>query len=233
VRVGIHQPNYFPYQGYFYKMMHCDTFVFMDDVQFPQGRSFCYRNRIRTSNGTMWISVPTRREKKVVRISEVLIDNNQNWSEKHLRTFYHAYSRSPYFKAVFPLLEEALSASWEYLVQLNIHLIRVVCRYMGIEKSCKFIRMKDVDAKGKSTDLLIDICRRVGADTYVSGVTGKKYLEERKFEAAGLRLAYCVFNQPKYAQLWSGEFVPNLSILDLLFNCGPESKKTLLNTGSS
>jgi hypothetical protein len=180
----------------------------------------------------MWISVPTRREKKVVRILEVLIDNNQNWSEKHLRTLYHAYSKAPHFKNIFPLFEEALSEPWEYLAQLNIHLIRVVCRYMGIENSCKFIRMKDIDAKGKSTELLIDICRRVGADTYVSGVTGRKYLKDEKFEKAGLRLAYCVFEQPKYAQLWSSEFMPNLSILDLLFNCGPESKKILLGSGS-
>lgn len=232
-RVGIHQPNYFPYQGYFYKIMHCDIFVFMDDVQFPQGRSFCYRNKVKTANGTIWVSVPTRQKKRGARISEVRIDNDQNWSEKHLQTLYHAYSRASYFGNIFPLLEKALCKSWKYLADLNIHLIQVICRYMGIDKSCKFVRMRNMDVEGKRSDLLIDICKKCEGDAYVSGVTGKEYLEDGKFDTAGLNLEYCAFKQPKYAQLWSREFIPNLSILDLLFNCGPESKAKLLEVSSA
>ena len=229
MRVGIHQPNYFPYQGYFYKITHCDMFVFMDNVQFPQGGNFCYRNRIKTSNGAIWISVPTRRGERGITISEVRIDNDQNWSEKHLRTLYHAYSKAPYFRSIFSLFEEALSRSWEYLAELNMHLIKVACHYMGIEESCRFVCMKDLYTHGKGTDLLIDVCKRLGADTYVSGVTGKKYMESKKFERAGVRLAYCIFEQPEYPQLWSEEFIPNLSVLDILFNCGPSSRKILLS----
>jgi hypothetical protein len=204
----------------------------MDHVQLPHGRSFCHRNRIKTHNGTMWLSVPIRRTKTAPRISEVLIDNGQKWQKKHCQSLYHAYSKAPYFKEVFPLLEEALCQRWEYLADLNIHLIRLVCDYMGLGRTCRFLRMRDMGVAGKRTDLLIDICKKSGGDTYVSGMTGKAYLDQARIEDAGLNLEYCVFQQPPYPQLWSPDFVSNLSTLDLLFNCGPESKGRLLEVAN-
>jgi len=225
---AIHQPNYLPYLGYFYKIAKCDIFIYLDVVQYPRGRSFAARNRIKTPNGTMFlsipVSIPSGRGGKV-KYTEVSF-GNKNWKEKHLKTIRMNYSRAPFFEEVCDLYESQLETS-ESFVALNINLIEAFANYLSIDT--KRIRLSDVLSDfGEKTQLVIDICRKVGAKKYLSGTGGgKAYNDEKALKENGIELIYSDFEDPKYRQLW-GEFAPNLSVIDLLFNCGPVSKSILL-----
>lgn len=221
--MAMHQANYIPWIGYFYKMAHCDVFVYLDDVQYPRGKSFSARNRIKTPQGAKFLTIPVTKtggkEGKVLYRDVQFADNE--WQEKHKKTLELNYKKAPYFDEVFSMycLEIDRSTS---LLELNIHLIEAIAEYLKI--STQRVKLSDVLLTfGQKTDLIIDICNALEADIYLSGTGGGKvYNDEEKLSENGIKLIYNEFNHPVYPQLWEG-FTPNLSILDLLFNCGRES----------
>ena len=227
---AIHQPNYVPWPGYFHKLAACDAFVYLDAVQYPRGRSFAARNRIKTPNGvaylTVPVSVPKGREGKASYLEVELAD--EQWRDKHLKTVEQSYKRAPHFEEVFALYREALERG-RTLVELNVGLIEAVAGYLGIETRRARLS-QTLDSFGEKTDLIVDVCRAVGADVYLSGSGGgREYTDERLLAEHGIELRFDEYEYTEHPQLWDG-FEPNLSVLDLLFNCGREGRS--LVTGS-
>ncbi|HEC91837.1 MAG TPA: hypothetical protein ENI51_02415 [Candidatus Atribacteria bacterium] len=227
VIVGIHQPNFLPWLGYFYKIDRSDVFVLLDNVQYTKN-SFINRNRIKTPQGAIWLTVPVSFRFGQL-INEVKINNKTNWREKHLKTLEMNYKRAVFFEDVFKIIKEIYYLKdWQNLSDFNIRLISAMLSYIGLDKA--LIKSSSLDVKGKSTELHIQIIKKVGGNIYLSGFGGKKYQEEKLFKKERIELVYYNFSHPTYKQLW-GDFIPNLSIIDLLFNMGPESAEIIRNSG--
>lgn len=227
--IAIHQPNYIPWLGYFYKMWESDIFVLLDSVQYPRGQSFANRNRVKTHNGTTWLTIPVSipsGEKGKVPYNKVKIVNTK-WKRKHLRTLQMNYKKADYYDEIYPILEEQIEKHIDF-TELNIALIKRIATYL--ELKTRLVRLSNLlNEFGDKTELIIDICKELEADTYLSGTGGgKEYNDEELLNENDIELRYSEFEHPEYPQLWEG-FESNLSIIDLLFNCGPESKEILLN----
>ncbi len=229
--MAMHQANYIPWIGYFYKMIRCDMFVYLDDVQYPRGQSFAARNRIKTPNGpaflTIPVSLPKGRKGKASYMEATFSD--RKWKEKHLKTVTLSYKKAPYFDEIFAIYEQNLK-QYERLLELNIALIESFADYLKISSERR--RLSELlEQHGQKTDLIVDICGAVNADHYLSGTGGgKDYNDEQQLAANGITLIYSDFVHPQYTQLW-GTFVSHLSILDLLFNEGPNSKAIIEQAG--
>jgi len=225
--VGIHQPNFLPWLGYFYKLAKSDVFVLLDNVQYTKN-SFVNRNKIKTSQGAIWLTVPVKIKGRFGQlIKDVEINNTVNWRKKHLRTLEANYKKAKSFERIFSGLKAAYYADdWSNLCELNIRLLESLLSILKLEK--RLVRASELNVEGESTQLLISIVKEVGGNVYLSGFGGAKYQEEELFEEAGITLEYYEFEHPVYPQLWS-DFIPNLSIIDLLFNCGPKSFTAILH----
>jgi len=225
MRAAIHQPNFLPWIGYFYKFYLADVFVFLDDAQFSKN-SFINRNKIKTPQGEQWITLPIKSANKFEqKINEVKIDNRQKSVKKILSTVKMNYSKTKYFSEYFPEFEVILNNSNDNLVSLNIDLINWINKILDIHKKIVLSSECD-DISGSATEKLIKICKKLNATTYFAGFGSSKYHDEDLFSASGIELRFYDFNHPIYPQIW-GDFIPNLSIIDLLFNCGSESKVIL------
>ncbi len=222
---AIHQPNYLPWLGYFYKICQCDVFVFLDNVQYSKN-NIINRNKIKTPQGVRWLTVGVLTKGQYGQlISEVEVNNSVPWNKVHEKSIFQNYHKAAYFEKYTPFFEHIYESSWGKLVGLNETLVKMICELLGI-KSVKFVQASELAASGTETKLLVNICKAVGADTYLSGFGGKKYMDEDAFEKEGIRLEYYDFKHPTYQQLW-GDFIPNLSVIDLLFNEGERSLEIL------
>ena len=218
--VAIHQPNYIPWLGFFDKILTADVFVFLDHVQFSRG-SVENRNRIKTTNGAKWLTQPVhRKDATFPPMNEVELADS-TWKNLHLKTISQYYTRANAYANFFHRIQQAyLSTDTKNLVDFNIDLIQHIASWLGLTST--FVRASSLEVNGSSTALLTNICQVLGADIYLSGIGAKQYLDERVFEEVGINVIYSNFQHPTYSQPW-GDFVPNLSILDLLLNCGEES----------
>lgn len=158
-------------------------------------------------------------------INDVQIENEINWSRKHELSLVHAYARAPYFNDYREFFGEIYQREWSKLLDLNRTILEHLARRIGIEVQFKL--SSELGVEGKGTDLLVQVCKRLHADVYLSGSAGRKYLQEDTFRDSGISLRYCSYHPEVYPQLW-GDFVPNLSTLDLLFNCGEIALKSRL-----
>lgn len=230
--ISVHQPQYIPWLGYFDKINKSDCFVFLDRVQY-KAREYQNRNKICTKDGWIWLTVPViSKGLGRQRICDVKVDNDTDWQQKHLRSLKSCYSRTPFFKEHYHFFENIYSAKWERLIELNAHIIKYILKELKIETPLYYESKMDISLQG--TDRVIEICRKLKARTYLSGIGGGDYLEEEKFVKAGIKLKYQNFTHPVYNQLYmEGEkdFIPYLSIIDLIFNHGPDSLNIL--TGRS
>jgi hypothetical protein len=215
MRLSIMQPSYIPWLGYFDLIKRSDVFMFYDDVQYTKN-DWRNRNQIRTSNGTCWLTIPIGSHKQ--KINETWLSKGE-WVERHLATLKMNYSRAPYFKAIYPLVENWLYvySPWS-LDGLCRRGIDWMTAFMGVPfKPLLSSDIGHVDLH--KTDRLIAICKHLGADEYLSPNGAASYIEAQKFEENGIKLIWQDYKHPVYNQLW-GEFIPCLSILDLLFNHG-------------
>ncbi|MCD6542397.1 MAG: WbqC family protein [Thermoplasmata archaeon] len=221
--LAAHQPNYLPWIGYFHKILKSDIFVILDHVEFSR-RGFINRNRVKGPKGVIWLTVPVR-VKGRERIMNVKIDNKRDWRRKHHLTLKSFYGKAPYFNDVFPSLEDVYEREWEYLADLNIEIITRIVDLLGIK--ARFVKSSSLNPQGKKMDMIIDICKKMGASIYFSGKGARKYQDEETFERNGIKLVYQDIEVPEYPQRF-GEFVPNLSIIDMVFNIGVEETKNIL-----
>ena len=213
--VAIHQPNYFPYYGYFHKIKSSDLFVFLDNVTYSK-ENFTNRNRVKTPQGEKWLTVPIFKKGILeMEIKDVSIMNTDDWRRSHFGIIRDSYRKSRYFHPYENIISSIYRKEWDNLCDLNIFITEKLSSVLGI--SAKFVRASELDVHGKKADLIFDICKTLGADTYYCGVSGKKYNDEQKFKDSNIKVIYQEFVHPIYEQPY-GDFIPNLSILDLFFN---------------
>ena len=221
--IAVMQPTYLPWIGYFGMIDMADVFIFYDDVQFVK-QSWQQRNRIKTQDGWIWLVVPVF-QNFGQRINKVKINNNQNWSKKHWKSIQYNYSKAPFFNEYGGSFREIYEKEWEYLVDLNITLIKKISEILGLDT--KFMLSSELrGVEGTKTDRLINILKLIGADEYVTGPGTKAYIEPEKFKRNDIMLYWYEFKHPSYKQLY-GDFVPYLSVIDLLYNMGGESVQVI------
>ena len=220
--VAIHQPQFMPWLGYFDKMDRADCFVLLDNVQYKKNE-WQNRNRIKTAQGWQWLTVPVS-YKFPEKILEVRIRNTENWRHKHWQALRTNYARTPYWETYTASLEAFCASEWEMLVAVNRASIEWLRQALGIER--ELLLASEMQLSEEPTQRLVDICRHVGADTYLAGADGRKYMDQAPFAKAGIEIIFQAYDHPVYPQLFEG-FEPRLSALDLVLNCGPESLEIL------
>jgi hypothetical protein len=217
--LAIHQPNYLPWIGYFDKMRSADVFVLLDEVQYPRARSVANRNKIRTPQGELLLTVPVSKPKGSegkAGYREVTFAD-EGWRAKHLRSIEQAYRRAPHFERLYPELERIVNEGGSFC-GLNVALIRWMAERFGIETPTPLMSELGDDF-GRSNEMIVELCRATEARVYLSGTGAGAYNDPGRLAAEGIELRYQEFRHPVYPQQGEG-FIPNLSALDLLLNCG-------------
>lgn len=227
--LAAHQPNFLPWLGFFDRMRKADLFVMVDHVQFER-QNFQNRTQVKTAEGARWVTVPVHQRSRGERIMEKTIDNQgqgrHGWSRKALLTLKYSYQGLPHYASYAPRFEAVLGRRWERLVDLNVALLELCRGCLGI--STPMLRSSSLSVKGAKSDMVLDLCRAVGADTYLAGMGGSRhYLDLESFARAGVKVVFQDFRHPRYAQRPGTEFVAGLSALDLLFNHGPDAERLL------
>ncbi len=219
--IAIMQPTYLPWLGYFSLIDYVDQFVFLDCVQFDK-RSWQQRNKILTANGPVWLSVPVlTRGKFADDISDICIDTSSNFSKKHINSIRQSYQKSEYFDEYFDYFSNIIDGDFEYISDLNIRLI--VCLMEMLKIDCATIRASELGVEGSKDQLLANISKTLEAGRYVSPVGSIGYLRDSDaFSSFGIDVLYNDYQHPIYKQL-HGSFEPYMSVIDLLFNHGPDS----------
>ncbi len=227
-----HQPNYMPYLGFFHKVAQADVFAIVDNVQFVKRGPFGFQNRakIRTGQGCMWLTVPVlTRGKFHQEIRETRINNQAGWRSKHWHSLVFNYERAPYFSEYRGFFEDIYAREWELLCDLNETVITYLLRALGI--AVRVVKASEMGCSGRKTELILDMCRKVGADTYLHGRHGRDYADVSLLEANGVSSMFQDFVHPVYPQQWE-PFMPLMSAVDLLFNCGPKSREVLMGASA-
>jgi hypothetical protein len=224
VNVVILQPSYIPWRGYFDQICHADLFIFYDDVQYDK-RGWRNRNQIKTLRGKQWLTIPVHSRGSQIEnipINEIRIAWDSLWNQNHLKALQHAYARTPYFSRYLPLLETFYQRRDEFLADFTIDFTVALTHELG-NSHTRFMRSSELaDTDGQKTNRLIQILQAVGATHYISGPAARDYIEQEKFDEAGITLEYMEYNYPEYPQLYP-PFDPHVSILDLLFMTGPQA----------
>lgn len=226
--VAIHQPNYLPWAGYFAKIARADVFVLLDTVPFTKN-SWQNRVQVKGSGGPLWLTQPvltSGRSGQATR--DVEFPRDDPWRVKHVKTLDACYGRSPHYEEVFGAIADLYRGHETHLAPFNEALIGRITDYLGIPTPIR--RASELGGAGTATDLLVDLVQKAGGDTYLSGQGGRKYQDEAAFADAGIRLTYLEFEEPEREQPW-GDFVPGLSVVDLLVTLGRESAAVLRGGG--
>lgn len=224
------QPSYIPWRGYFHQIQKADVFVLYDCVQYDE-HGWRNRNRIKTANGLQWLTIPVIAKgvhANSTPIKEVRLVPNSPWKTKHWKAIEQSYGKAPHFNRYAPVAEPFYRRSDEMLVDLTCELTIALSRALGINHT-QFVRSSTLSAQGTKTDRLLNILTRLGATHYISGPSARDYLQLDKLAAAGISVEFLSYDYPEYPQL-HGPFEPAVSILDLLFNVGPEAGKYIWRT---
>lgn len=227
--VAIHQPNFFPWLGYFDKIARSDVFIFLDHVQFPKtGGVWCNRVRLRCGGEARWVTGPIRRAfHGVLAINEVEWADELPWRSKLLKTLAANYSRAPFFKETMAWLEPQILSPQSNLARYNVAVIKAIAGQVGLRhEHC--VPSSSLGGEGQASDLLIDLIRKVDGSCYMCGGGASGYQDDRAFAQAGVPLVYQGFQHPVYPQAGAADFVPGLSILDALMNIGRAGVGALL-----
>lgn len=216
--ISIHQPNFLPWLGYFYKIAASDMFIVLDDVQYTKN-SYINRSQIKTPQGCLWLTVPVHASLSN-KINEVRISQTI-WKEKCLKTLESFYKKAPYFLNYKEEIFALFSKEYTYISELNIAFIKYLCSVFEIKTP--FFLASEMPSSFKGDDRLIELVKNLKGNVYLSGLGGKQYQSEKKFKEKEIELIYSPFEHPIYPQLWR-DFEAGLSALDFLFNCGPNFK---------
>jgi len=220
--VSIHQPNYLPYLGFFRKMLHSDIFILYDTAQYSKNE-FHNRNRIKTARGVQWLTVPVRRT-GLQPIRSVEIARNLGWAAKHRKAIEANYRRATHYSSYAPELAEILSRDWNGLSDLNTEVVKTIARWLSISTKIVLTSQLPQPPSDDPTEKILWMVGAVGGDSYLSGPGGRDYLDSSKF--GSVRLEYSDFTARPYPQL-HGAFVPNLSVVDALLNCGKGARELI------
>lgn len=215
---AIHQPNFFPWLGYFDKIRRADLFVFLDDVAYPRSGSgmgsWCNRVKIAIQGKPAWVGCPIVRWTGTRAIREVHIEDSEPWRRKMLRTLEMNFRRSPNFDRAMAVLEPLIGNPTDRLADFNIHAVIALSRVLGL--SCTFLRQSDMPAEGRATELLTALTRAAGANAYLCGGGADGYQDDALFGHEGIDLVYQNFEPLPYGN--PERFIPGLSVIDYLMN---------------
>lgn len=215
---------YFPWVGLLEQVSLADIFIHYDDVQFARG--FYNRVQAKTANGSKWITVPLSNHHRGQRIDEVLIDNQTDWRGQHKDTLKQAYMKAPYRDDMLALVDEVFSKSATTLSDVSRESILALVRYFKLDTKVQFMSSSNMKIQGSSSQRLHDLCVAVAADVYVTGHGARNYLDHDLFERSGIKVEYMKYDMTPYPQL-HGVFVPYVSALDLVANCGQEGASVI------
>jgi hypothetical protein len=218
------QPGYLPWLGYFDLLSKADVFVHYDDVQFDK-HGWRNRNRVKGPKGAIWLTVPVLHHGRGAQsILDVEIDDRRGWRRKHLSTIGQLYAHATFVDSILPRLREIIERPWPRLVDLDLALIDWLAEEIEISTPC--YRASQLDIGGDRIERLVNLCKYFGASRYISGNAARDYLDVTRFAAAGIDVVWHDYAHPTYAQQ-HGEFVPYLSVLDLVLNAGARSLSVL------
>jgi len=222
------QPGYLPWLGFFELMARCELFVILDNVQFTK-RDWRSRNRIRTKDGSIWLSVPVfSKERRTQLITETKINNDCHWSKNHLQSFKIHYSRAPYLKDYMPFFEDLYSRKWDYLVDLDMAIISFLAQQMDI--STPVIRSSDLPVpEASGNQRIIEICKATKARELYDSEGAKDFIDLKLFDKEGIKVTFQRYDHPEYRQIYK-PFLAYMSAVDLLFNEGPKSRNIILES---
>lgn len=215
--VSIHQPDYIPWLGLYYKIAHSDIFVYLDDAQYSNQGAHNV-NKIKTPQGEFKLKVPVEQHLGDL-ILNVRTKDELKWKEKHLKTLHMNYSRAPFFDEVFPGLRQVIDSHEGSIADLNIAINKYICA--GFNFNTKILKSSDMDIQTAREERVIDICTVLGASEYLSGNGARAYQVEEHFISRGIKLSYLPYKPIEYQQLWPKVgFLPCMSVIDYIFNCG-------------
>ncbi len=226
LKISIHQPNFLPYIGFFDKVARSDVFVIADHLDFSKGKdNWHHRNRIRTHDGWMYLTMPVSDHFNYKPFHEVVMNGSlERIKKKHMKSLFYNYRKAPHFEEFFESFGEVYTQDEKRLAEFNISLIEWMLKSFGIRTKVVRSTELDFDRSKRKTDMIIEIVKTVGGTHFISGPGARCYLEEGKFKDNGIVLEYQDFRHPVYRQAYPG-FVPNLSAIDLLFNEGRSALK--------
>jgi WbqC-like protein len=227
--VVIHQPDFLSYLGFFHRLLYADLFVILDTAQYVNGtsRSWMNRDKIKTAKGEQWLTIGIKKAPHGTRINHIYLSQKTDWKIKNLNLLKQAYQNAPYFDDIFPEIEKLYECKCNLLWEFNLQSIKILMKLFKI--STDIILSSVLNPEGKSNSLLINILKKVEATTYLSGIGAVDYLDPKAFSQAGLDIRWQEFKHPVYPQLHEG-FVPYLSSIDLLFNCGEKRSGEILRS---
>jgi hypothetical protein len=216
---AIHQPNFFPWLGYFDKIARCDVFIVLDDVQYQKtGSSWSNRVMLALAGEARWVTAPLRRPAHGTQRIDELEWAPQPWREKLLKSLETAYRRAPFHAEAMQLLEPLVRNPESRVAAYNVQAIQAIAAALGLDR--RFLLASSFAVHATATERLIELVRRAGCDTYLCGGGAGGYQDDQLFAAAGLHLQYQAFAHPQYTQHAAKEFLPGLSVVDALMNCG-------------
>lgn len=210
----ISQPRFFPGLHYLHRMMVADVFVILDTVQYTP-RHEENRAKLKGTRGPQWLSIPVLQRCREQKICDTRIDHSQPWRRKCIGALRELYGRSRHFRSYADEVFDVFAHDYEVLTDLDCASWELALRLLGV--TCRFFRASELPVSGRGQRLLLDICKHVGADVYLSGAFGRDYLDVSEFLAEGIAVRFHTYTYPVYPQRF-GDFVPFVSYLDALFN---------------
>jgi hypothetical protein len=227
--VVIHQPDFMPYLGFFHRFLQADVYVALDHVQFVQHsrNAWTHRDKIKGSNGEKWISLSVKKCPLTTPICSVELSVNTPWQEAHLNLLRECYRSAPFFNLIFERLEQVYKIPFERMVEFNLALMDVVCEWLAIR--IPRITSSTLAHAGSKSEMIAGIVATAGGTRYLSGIGARNYHDPDPFDRRGIEVIWQEFKHPVYPQQF-GEFIPSLSVVDALFNCGPQVTADMLRS---
>ncbi len=226
--VVIHQPDFLSYIGFFHRLLHSDLYIVLDDVQFvSSSRAWTNRDKIKTQNGEKWLTVSVKKAPRNTNINDIILNDTINWKKQNLNLLKQNYRKANYFNEIFPYIEELYQNSTKKLSEFNMASISMLIQLFDI--NIDIIYSSDLVTTKMKSERLVELLTQVDATHYLSGIGAKDYHIDKPFKKANIEVIWQNFKYPVYPQL-HGEFIPYLSSIDMLFNCGIEESRKILRS---
>jgi hypothetical protein len=224
--VVIHQPDFMPYPGFFHRLLSADLFVVLDHVQFlHNSKSWHHRDLIKTAQGSAWLTVSVKKAPRSTPIRSIELADDVDWRRRHINLMTQHYRRAPFFEEILPHIQNLYALECRKLIDFNLASIHMLMHLFDIH--IDMVLSSDLQPQFTGCDLLVDLVQKVRGTHYLSGTGARNYYQQGPFEAAGITVQWQRYEPLTYPQRYTG-FIPNLSSIDMLFNCGVQSARAML-----
>lgn len=225
--VVIHQPDFVPYLGFFHRFLHADFYIALDHVQYVNGssRAWTHRDKIKTAQGEKWLTISVKKAPRDTVINRIELSTDNDWRQNNLRLLEQNYRKAPFYGELMPEIERLYAQPFHMLCDFNIASIEMLMDMLDVR--IPWLWSSSLESAGTKNELLVDLLQKVSATDYLSGVGARAYFDPAPFKEADIEVVWQDFTHPVYSQL-HGEFIPYLSSIDLLFNCGIEKSREIL-----